>query len=357
MSRALTFFLYFGLIGTSALFGRIVQKEGSGIEDKTLLFSPTAEERISFPKMQGWLEDYTQAVRLSQEKGLPILIAFTGSDWCPWSLKLAIDVLSTSDFMQRLEKDIVLLWLDFPEDENVPVANQGLKEKYQISELPTLVLVHSSGEEITRMGYSPMLSQELASSLQKSLQGYSELKDKLEKTDLAALSGEILKEMYLKARNLGCNKFKDKILEAGVQIDQETFFLLEKYARLVESGKKKDKTAVAIREEIIERDPKNLLGSHFQLAILDFQWNLSKPKAKTDPKYAVRPLIEYATKFGKKDTENLWKIEMMIAQYFFSKNKTEDALEHAEASYSVAPDNAKSEIAQSIEYLKTQLTR
>lgn len=345
----------FSLVFVGSLFAKVTQKEGSGMEKQTILYN-LPEENNAFPKMEGWLDDLDEAIKLSAESHKPLLIAFTGSNWCPWSLKLAREVLSTQDFIRSVKEEMVLVWVDFPENSLESQAEkQKIKEKYKVGEIPMLVVSYPSGEEVFKVGYMPQPPLEFASSLKKHLHGYNELKEEIAKSDLAALSGEELKALYLKARNLGCNAFKEQILEIGLQENKEPFFLLEKYARFVESGLKKDKMALALREKIENIDSKNDSGSLLQLAVLDFQDNSSHARKIKEPKSAIKPLVRYIEKYGKKDPENLWKVEMMIAQFLFSKNKIGDALAHAKASYEAAPDAMKSEIAQSVDYLQTQL--
>ena len=326
--------------------------EGSMIEQKSVLFSPSSE-KTPFPRMEGWMTDYEKAFALAKEENKILVLAFLGTDFCPWSLKLSSDILSHADFVKEMKDEAILCWVGYTQDgENA--AKEKLKEQYRVCEVPTVVVIDAGGEEITKMGYTPLLPQEFASEMKKSSKGYGELKEKLERSDLATMSGEILKDLYLKARDLGCNQYKNQILEAGVTADKGSFFLLEKYTRFVEGGKKKDKQAIALREEILERDPKNAFGSHLRLALLDFQSNVSGTK-KTAPDAVVKPLTEYIAKFGKKDVENLWRVEMMIAQYLFSKNKAKEALKHAEASLYSAPEEHKPDVAQSVSYLKTHL--
>ncbi|MBP9006489.1 MAG: thioredoxin family protein, partial [Candidatus Syntrophosphaera sp.] len=45
-----------------------------------------------------WLTDYNLALRLSKESGKPVLINFTGSDWCPWCFRLRDEVFSQDAF-------------------------------------------------------------------------------------------------------------------------------------------------------------------------------------------------------------------------------------------------------------------
>lgn len=129
---------------------------------------------------------------------------------------------------------------------------------------------------------------------------------------------------------------------------------MEKYNELAEGGKKmSDPEIKRLRKEILSRDPKNKDGAHLRLAILDFRVLSNRHKVRDNSNEAIEPLLEYVKEFKNKDKENIWQVEMMMAQYLFSRNKYELALNHAEASYETAPEIVKSEIGQTVEYMKT----
>jgi hypothetical protein len=66
-------------------------------------------------------------------------------------------------------------------------------------------------------------------------------------------------------------------------------------------------------------------------------------------------LLQYVREFGKNDKANLWHIELMIAQYLFSKDAKQEALLHALASYEAAPEEKKNEIIDVVSYIRADL--
>ena len=104
-----------------------------------------------------WLTDYNLALRLSKESGKPVLINFTGSDWCPWCFRLRDEVFSQDAFINFAKENLILLMIDFPMRKELPPeqvkANQALQEKYGIEGYPTVVIVNAEGKEIARTGY------------------------------------------------------------------------------------------------------------------------------------------------------------------------------------------------------------
>src|SRR5262249_3241150 len=88
-----------------------------------------------------------------------ILIDFTGSDWCPWCIKLKKEVFSQSEFVEYAEKNLVPVEVDFPRKKQLPAelkkANQALQQKYQIQGYPTVVVLDGSGKKLGELGYQP----------------------------------------------------------------------------------------------------------------------------------------------------------------------------------------------------------
>ena len=66
----------------------------------------------------GWLVDFAEAKAKSAEEGRPILMEFTGSDWCPPCMVLHDNVLSSDVFKQQIPEKFILLELDSPRDKS-----------------------------------------------------------------------------------------------------------------------------------------------------------------------------------------------------------------------------------------------
>ena len=104
-----------------------------------------------------WLNNYSEAVKQAKESGKPILVDFTGSDWCGWCIKLDKEVFSQPEFIDWAKQNAVLFSADFPQ--NIPQSaalakqNSKLAEQYQVEGFPTAVLLSPDGREIARTGY------------------------------------------------------------------------------------------------------------------------------------------------------------------------------------------------------------
>ena len=58
--------------------------------------------------------EMNKAIEISQKTNKPIMLFFTGSDWCGWCKKLVKEVYKTSEFNTWARKNVVLVEVDFP---------------------------------------------------------------------------------------------------------------------------------------------------------------------------------------------------------------------------------------------------
>lgn len=105
-----------------------------------------------------WQTDFEAARSQAKKEGKPILMDFTGSDWCGWCIKMKKDTLDQKEFKEYAGKDLVLVQVDFPNKKKLSSeqkkANEALKSKYGVQGFPTYVLVDATGKELGRqVGY------------------------------------------------------------------------------------------------------------------------------------------------------------------------------------------------------------
>lgn len=294
-----------------------------------------------------WRSDVEQAVQEARDMDKPILFAFVGSSWCPWSQKLEKEVLNHPSFQKAVEA-FALIKVDLPEFRATP---RGATLQFDVQETPLFVLTSSKQEEIAKMGYLPLPAEEFAAL-------FNEIKathDLLSHSSFTAESEETLQRFYLQALKFGFNSFREEILQVGLKTGKTPFFLLEKYKLLIEEGKGRQGEVVALKKELIRRDPQNQFGVHRTLAVVEFHELSNRYRLRKKPDQIVKPLVEYVKQYGQQDQEHLWKIQMMIAQFYFSRNKVGKAVAYAEESYEGAPEEARGEITESIAFLKARL--
>jgi len=84
---------------------------------------------------------------------------FTGSDWCPWCIKLTKEVFSQPEFADYAKKNLVLVEVDFPRKKKLSAeqkkANDALQQKYRIDGYPTIIVLNGEGKKIGELSYMP----------------------------------------------------------------------------------------------------------------------------------------------------------------------------------------------------------
>lgn len=114
-------------------------------------------ETVQQTEASPWLTSWEAAVKESEQTGKPILMDFTGSDWCGWCMKLKAEVFETPEFQQWAAQNVVLLEVDFPRGTALPEEqarqNDELASKYGIQGFPTIVFADHTGKELGTIGY------------------------------------------------------------------------------------------------------------------------------------------------------------------------------------------------------------
>lgn len=108
---------------------------------------------------QGWLTDFEEAKTQAAARKVPILIDFSGSDWCGWCIKLDQEVFSQPEFKAYAKENLILFLADFPNQKaqsaEVKRQNQNLSAQYGVQGFPTVLLLDSTGKVIGKTGYKP----------------------------------------------------------------------------------------------------------------------------------------------------------------------------------------------------------
>ncbi|MBS0628618.1 MAG: hypothetical protein JSS30_00155 [Verrucomicrobia bacterium] len=294
----------------------------------SLLF--TVQCVASLPYYERWLDNFDEAQEEAQKLHRPLLIAFE------------LEGKSTVAHLSSLDGKVVFLRIAIPDIYEEDSQINRLREKYHIESCPTFILVEPNGHEIGK------LDAPRADEIVTMLEDYS----LVSKASLHSLKVDQLQALYAHAGKLADTTFKQALLEEGLKVDQGPYFLLEQYGGMLAKHGVKNRESKMLRNRIIARDLQNEKGCRRQLALMDFE-SLSKVGQTLTAKAVVKPLIDYLQKFGAKDPENAWQIELKISQYLFSRDQVEEALKHANASLKMAPASERQEIAKSVDYLKT----
>lgn len=303
-----------------------------------------------------WITNYEEAIDLGKSSSKPVILFFTGSDWCGWCNKLEEEVFDTQEFASLAGNKYVFLKLDFPlyapQPQQLSAQNKQLQKKFNITSYPTIVIFDAqTQQQIGTTGYRPGGSLQYSQHLQKLIDSYKGYKEKLSTIPTQKLSGYDLKKLYEKSKEFDLSNDTTYIMRYGIESDAKPFFLTEKYRFLAEEGQIHQAEAVALKKQLLSMDPENNKLAHYNIAVIEFE-ALSE-QANND---AIAPLLNYIEKFGNKDKENLWRLEMIISQVYLDKNQLQEALKHAQASHDAAPTAVQQEIASAIKSIQTQIS-
>ena len=101
-----------------------------------------------------WGDDLTVALAKAEYDELPVLLLFTGSDWCSPCKVLESTVTDTEEFLSHAGDHVHLVRIDLPQSPNIISAermaiNKDLANRYAINGYPTLLFVNTDGRTIS----------------------------------------------------------------------------------------------------------------------------------------------------------------------------------------------------------------
>ncbi|WP_339887576.1 thioredoxin fold domain-containing protein [uncultured Flavobacterium sp.] len=93
-----------------------------------------------------WHTDMAKASELSMKEKKPLMLFFTGSDWCGWCIRLQNEVFKKDEFTKWAKENVILVELDYPrrtpQDLSVKQQNQQMQQIFQVKGYPTIWLVN-----------------------------------------------------------------------------------------------------------------------------------------------------------------------------------------------------------------------
>ncbi len=89
-----------------------------------------------------WENNVNKAIEVSKKTKKPMLLFFTGSDWCGWCIRLQKEVLRTPEFASWAKQNVVLVELDYPsakaQTNEIKQQNAQLQQIFAIQGFPTV---------------------------------------------------------------------------------------------------------------------------------------------------------------------------------------------------------------------------
>ena len=88
-----------------------------------------------------WHTDINEASAIAKKENKPMMLFFTGSDWCGWCVRLQKEVFKTAEFEAWAKANVVLVELDFPrstpQSEALKTQNRNLQQQFAVRGYPT----------------------------------------------------------------------------------------------------------------------------------------------------------------------------------------------------------------------------
>ena len=115
---------------------------------------------VSAGYSQDWKIDFNSAKQEATAQNKPLLLVFSGSDWCAPCIKLDKTIWQSVEFQKYATENLILERADFPKkkqnelDANIKKQNQELAEKYNKNGIfPLVVLLDASGKVLGTTSY------------------------------------------------------------------------------------------------------------------------------------------------------------------------------------------------------------
>lgn len=305
-----------------------------------------------------WHTNYKKAVEVSKAENKPLILYFTGSDWCPFCLKMDQEILGTARFAEMTKDQFVFMEVDFPQKTPLPLElakqNKRLKRRFSVMGYPTLVILDTNQEKIASRGYLPTSPEKYAQHLLSISADFQQIEN-LAQDIPSSVEDEDLRSLYKKAQRLQKKEKLSQLLNAGLKRENNLFFLCEKYRQLVNEGKKNQQETINTRKEILSKDPNNKMGKQRFIAMVDFEELTQTYEKGQDFRKVTEPLVSYLKKFGDEDADNAWYLRLALSEFLYNEGEVGEALGFAQKSLQTAPRSRQAKIREMVENLNQEI--
>ena len=98
-----------------------------------------------------WHNDMNKAIAASNKEKKPLMMFFTGSDWCGWCMRLQREVFLTPEFTKWAKDNVVLVELDYPRKKQlapeIVSQNDQMQQMFAVQGYPTVWFVKPSNKD------------------------------------------------------------------------------------------------------------------------------------------------------------------------------------------------------------------
>ena len=102
-----------------------------------------------------WYTSIKQARKAAAEEKKPVFTLFTGSDWCPYCIKLEKEVLAKPEFKEWAKTHAILYIADAKGGASkISAEGAKLMKEYGAKGFPTVVVTDAEGKALGKTGYT-----------------------------------------------------------------------------------------------------------------------------------------------------------------------------------------------------------
>lgn len=120
-----------------------------------------------------WITNLETAKKEAKAQKKPLLLYFTGSDWCIWCQKMDSEVFDSAKFQQAFAQKLIFVELDFPQkkklDPETKAQNDKLASEYDVQGFPTILILNPEGKLMATLHYEKGGEEAFASKLEEAL--------------------------------------------------------------------------------------------------------------------------------------------------------------------------------------------
>ncbi|MEB8344717.1 thioredoxin family protein [Flavobacteriaceae bacterium KMM 6898] len=116
---------------------------------------------------QDWKESYQEAITMAQKEDKPIILVFSGSDWCAPCIKLDRDIWQSDEFKAYAKQNYVVYKADFPRKKENKLKEQLVQHNKELADrynpkgyFPLVLVLDKNGKTLGEMGYQKTTPKE-----------------------------------------------------------------------------------------------------------------------------------------------------------------------------------------------------
>lgn len=109
---------------------------------------------------QNWQPTYAKAITLANEHERPLILVFSGSDWCAPCIKLDEWIWQSDEFRSYAKDNYILYRADFPRKKDNRLSKELVAQNSELAErfnpkgyFPLVVLLNESEEVLGTTGF------------------------------------------------------------------------------------------------------------------------------------------------------------------------------------------------------------